>query len=142
MSRAPVMFLAALAAAALSVTPVEGAGGGGSAHKRSTTSETFVEFEGLAAAVVSGMRPAGTLQVEFGIETPDSAVHDLVMRLQPRLRAACAEAVAAYAGDLYLVGTPPDADLISRMMQERVDAAIGVEGAHVMLAMVIVYAAR
>jgi hypothetical protein len=136
------MILAAVAAAVLSVAPAGAAGGGGSAHKRSTTSETFVEFEGLAAAVVEGIRPAGTIQVEFGIEAPDREVYDLVVHLLPRLRAACSEAVAAYAGDLYLVGSPPDADLISTMMQERVDAAMGRTGAHVMLAMVIVHAAR
>jgi hypothetical protein len=141
MNLAPGMLLAALAAAVLSISPATGAGGG-SPHKRSTTSETFVEFEGLAAAVVEGIRPAGTIQVEFGLEAPDREIHDLVLRLQPRLRAACAEAVAAYAGDLYLVGTPPDADLIATMMQERVDVAMGVTGAHVMLAMVIVHGVR
>jgi hypothetical protein len=43
---------------------------------------------------------------------------------------------------MYLLGMRPDADLIASMMQERVNEALGAEGAHVMLAMVIVHGAR
>jgi hypothetical protein len=119
-----------------------GGHGGGSAQKRTTTSPTFIEFEGLASAVVDRARPAGMLQVEFGLEAPDEAIHERAMRLLPRLRSECSEALRAYAGDMYTFGTPPDADEIAGLMQARVDEALGGPGAQVVLAMVIYHSPR
>jgi flagellar basal body-associated protein FliL len=119
-----------------------GGGHGGSAQKRTTTSPYFIEFQGLATAVVDQARPAGMLQVEFGLEVPDEALHERATRLMPLLRAECAEALRTYAGDMYVFGTPPDAEEIGGLMQQRVDGALGASGAQVVLAMVIYHSPR
>jgi hypothetical protein len=142
MARVLPTILFALAAVLLAFAPRAAAAESGGSHKRTTTSATFIEFPGLAVAVVDGSRPAGVLQVEFGIEAPQAALYDRILHLQPRVRAECAEALRAYAGDMYLVGTPPDADQIAAMLQARVDQTLGAQGAQIILAMVIVHGAR
>lgn len=141
MLRAIPTFVIALAAALFALAP-RAAAEGASSHKRTTTSATFIEFSGLASAVVDGVRPAGVMQVEFGLEVPDHDLHELALRIQPRLQALCAEALRAYAGDMYLLGSPPDADMIASLIKDRVDEALGREGAQVVLAMVIVHRNR
>lgn len=140
--RALVFLAAVLWVVGFAAPALAAGGGGGSAQKRTTNSPTFIEFQGLASAVVNRDRPAGMLQVEFGLEAPDAAVHARAMRLLPRLRSECAEALRAYAGDMYTFGAPPDAEEIATLMQSRVDATLGGPGAQVILAMVIYHSPR
>ncbi len=139
--RALAVFVALLWLVGLAA-PAMAAGGGGSSQKRTTASEHFIEFRGLASAVVNRARPAGMLQVEFGLEVPDEHLHERAMRLLPLLRAECAEALRAYAGDMYTFGSPPDAEQVATLMQRRVDDALGGPGAQVVLAMVIYHSPR
>lgn len=138
MNRTLNLLAAALLAACLGFAPAAAEGGG----HRSTSSETYVELTGLATAVVARGRTAGILQVVAGVEASDAEVHERVLELQPRVQAACMEGLSAYAGDMYIAGTAPDADMIESMMQSRVDAAIGRPGARVLLGMVIVHHGR
>lgn len=142
-------FLAALIWLVGLAAPAFAAGGGGhgggsqqGSGSRITTSPAYVEFAGLATAVVDRARAAGMIQVEWGLEIPDARQRELAIHLMPLVRAECAEALRTYVGDMYTFGTPPDAEEIAAMMQERVDGALGAAGAQVVLSMVIYHAPR
>ncbi len=95
---------------------------------------------GLTATVTHDYRARGVLHVEAGVEIPDGRTRARAERLMPRLRAHCAEALRAYAGDQYRYGAVPDADRISVMLQAAVDDVLGEPGAgDIILGMVIIH---
>lgn len=140
-----VVVAAAFMAALFSSAAAVASGGGGDAHgahKRSTGSESFIELQSVTASVVSDFHAQGLFQVELGVDVPDHALHERALILEPRLRAACSEALRTYAGDEYVPGTPPDADRIKALMQEAVDEALGEPGAHVLFSMLVIQGGR
>ena len=142
MQRRP-RLLAALAAAALVSAPAFAAGGGhGESSACTTEGASYVPFGAMTATIARDYQPVGLLQIEVGVEAPDPALHARVIRLEPRLRAACGEALRVYLRDMYIVGTPPDADRIAVLMQEAIDEVLGQEGATLLLATLVVHGAR
>lgn len=125
-----------LDAASLSA-PAEAAG-----KKKTTASETYVDIASVAASVVQDFEVRSVLHVEAGLEIADDKLRAKAERLLPRLRAACADALRAYAGDQYAYGAAPDAERIAMRLQAAVDRALGQEGAQVLLSMVIVHNAE
>ena len=132
--------LAALATAGAIVwTPAYAAGG---SNKKTVISASYVEFGGMAATIARDYRPVGILQIEVGVEAVDHHLHDRVVRLEPRLRAACAESLRIYASEVYMTGTPPDADELAAMMQGAIDQALGQEGAQLLLGTLVLHSTR
>jgi len=135
------ILVAALSVAVLGLAPaVASGGGGGDSH--ASSNQSFIELQPLTATIVENFRPRGLFQVHIGLDVVDSDLHDRALHLIPRLRTACSEALRAYAGDEYMVGTPPDADRIIQMMQIAVDEAIGQEGVKVLYGMLVIQSGR
>lgn len=150
MTRALRISLTALSAVLLAAAPAlagGGGGGGGSDHgsrRRVTASEAFVELPGLTATVVQDFQARGVLHVEAGLEIPNARMRALAERMMPRLRANCAGALMAYAGDQYRYGAAPDADRISALLQAAANEVLDAEDgeAELLLTSVIVHEGR
>jgi len=128
-----------------SLAPAAASGGGDDGHgasKRTTGAESFIELAPLTATIIENFRPRGLFQVHIGFDVPDNNLRERAMRLEPRLRTACADALRAYAGDEYIIGTPPDADRIIGLMQAAVDEAIGEAGVQVLYSMLVIQGGR
>ncbi|MEE2565174.1 hypothetical protein [Hyphobacterium marinum] len=117
-----------------------GSGGGDSERRRMiTSSEGYVPLSPLTASVHADYRIRGVLQIEAGLEIPDSRLRARAQRLMPRLRDAYVAALSRYAGANYRYGDVPDTDRISLVMQETTDEILGQDGADFLLGMVIIH---
>lgn len=146
------IILALCAAALFHTTPAlaappaggDGHGSGGSESSGSerrrmiTSSQGYVPLSPLTASVHADFRIRGVMQIEAGLEIPDSRLRARAERLMPRLRDAYVAAISRYAGANYRYGDVPDADRISLVLQEATDEVLGQEGADFLLGMVII----
>ncbi|MGK0267398.1 MAG: hypothetical protein ACI82N_001651 [Maricaulis sp.] len=125
-----------------------GGGGGGhgappaqdSRHRSLTSSDSYLPLPPLMATVQADHRARGNLQIEAGLEVEDGRLRRRVEQSMPRLRNAYVTALSIYTGVNYRFGDVPDADRISQLLQDATDMTLGVEGARVLIGMVIINA--
>lgn len=148
------IILAALAAvlagtvpALASPPPAESGDGHGAAasgehpqrRRTITSSSAFVPLAPLTATLQADYRLRGILQIEAGLEIPDSRLRARAEEMMPRLRNAYVTRLSIYAGANYRYGDLPDADRISDLLQQATDEVLGEEGARVLLGMVVIH---
>lgn len=153
----PLLWLpgcAAVMVAGLATAPFASAAGGGKKaapaggapisqqQKRITSSENYIAVPGLIAAIAVDYRFSGLLQVEAGLDIPDSKARARAGQSMPRLRDSMRTAVADYVGNFYSAGAVPDPVQIKRRLQNAVDAILGPKIATVTLAVVMVQPGR
>lgn len=151
MTRLVLILAAALLAAtpaALASPPAGGDGQGASSaspagasdrRRMITSSPGYVPLTALTASVHADYQIRGVLQIEAGLEIPDSRLRARAERLMPRLRDAYVAALSRYAGANYRFGDVPDTDRISLVLQQATDEILGEDGADFLLGMVIIH---
>ena len=104
-----------------------------------TSSPDFVPLAPLTATLQADYRLRGILQIEAGLEIPDSRLRARAEEMMPRLRNAYVTQLSIYAGANYRYGEMPDAERISMMLQRATNEVLGQEGARVLLGMVVIH---
>jgi hypothetical protein len=131
MHRRLLLSLAALAAA----PGIARAAGGG--EKKKSGGGSYVALGTVLGTTIRRDGRRGVLSVECGLDTPDSALRERVEQSVPRLRAAYAQTVRAYAAGLGF-GDLPNVDYIARQLQQQTDRVLGRPGARLLLGAVVV----
>lgn len=107
-------------------------------RENTTAAETFVQFMPAMATTFSGMRPAGLMHFEYGLDIQSPAMRKRAIALAPRLRGAYGQILAQYAGSLYSPGEVPDANYLATRMQSATDRILGKGKAKFLIAMLMV----
>lgn len=123
-------------AAALALAPAVAVASGGG-EKKKGGGATFLQIKAIAATIIHRDGSRGVVTVECGVDVPDERLRTLAEQSQPRLRAAYAGFIQAYAGGLPAAGLP-NADYISREMQRLTDSVLGKKGAKLLLGTILV----
>ncbi len=123
-------------AAALSLLPAVASAAGGS-EKKKGGGLSFVPIKAVAATILRRDSSRGVMTVECGVDVADEKLRSLAMISQPRLRAAYAGFVQAYAVGLHAAALP-NADYMSREMQRITDLTLGKKGAKLLLGTILV----
>ncbi|MFZ5717936.1 MAG: hypothetical protein ACOY5Y_00565 [Pseudomonadota bacterium] len=131
MHRRLLLSLAALAAA----PGIARAAGGG--EKKKSGGGSYVALGTVLGTTIRRDGRRGVLSVECGLDTPDSTLRERVEQSVPRLRAAYAQTVRAYAAGLGF-GDLPNVDYIARQLQQQTDRVLGRPGARLLLGAVVV----
>jgi len=76
------------------------------------------------------------MTVEVGVDIPDANLRSRVNLSEPRLRAAYVQMLQLYASGLS-PGAAPDADYISRTLQQQTDTVLGMRGAKLLLGAIL-----
>lgn len=139
-----VLAFAGTASAHASPPPSSGDGHGAPPQQTQrgrsiTSSPDFVPLAPLTATLQADYRLRGILQIEAGLEIPDSRLRARAEEMMPRLRNAYVTQLSIYAGANYRYGEMPDAERISVMLQRATDEVLGQEGARVLLGMVVIH---
>ncbi len=124
----------ALAAVALALLP---AAASANEEKKKGGGATFLQIKAIVATIIHRDGSRGVITVECGVDVPDERLRTLASESQPRLRAAYAGFVQSYASGLPAAGLP-DADYISRQMQQITDTTLGRKGAKLLLGTILV----
>ena len=123
-------------AAALALLPTVAAASGGEEKKKGGGAQ-FLQIKAIVATIVRRDGTRGVVTVECGLDVPDEKLRTLADQSQPRLRAAFAAFVQAYAGGLPAGGVP-DADYMSRELQRLTDSTLHKKGAKLLLGTILV----
>ncbi|HEY0053241.1 MAG TPA: Tat pathway signal protein, partial [Caulobacteraceae bacterium] len=107
---------ALLAAALLSVAGAARA----SAPSGGGAQPTYLGFPTLTATVARPGGGRGVMSVEAGLDIADGPLMEQATAIQPRIRAAYAQALQSFAAAL-LPGLPPDADRLAGVLQQATD---------------------
>lgn len=102
-------------------------------QQRLTSAESYLPVPTLSAAVIQREVTRGTLVVDMGIDVQDPALRRRAGQAGPRLRDALRSALSTYATIYYRDRTAPDPTVLTRLMQQSVDRALGATGARVLL---------
>jgi flagellar basal body-associated protein FliL len=114
----------------------------GKEQRRITSAETYVPSPTLSAPITSNYQFAGLMVVDIGFDVPDAKLRARVTAMKPRLTDAMRSALADYTYARFRPGGAPDPDRIVQMLQQAADRTLGVGGAKVLLANVMVQRGR
>ena len=123
-------------AAALALLPAVASASGGE-EKKKGGGATFLQIKAIVATIIHRDGTRGVITVECGVDVQDEKLRALASASQPRLRAAFAGWVQSYASGLPASGVP-DADYISRQLQQITDSTLGKKGAKLLLGTILV----
>ncbi len=123
-------------AAALSLLPAAASAAGGEERKKGGGAG-FVQIKAIVATIVRRDGSRGVITVECGLDTSDDKVRQRATASEPRLRAAYAGFVQAYAAGLPTAGVP-DADYLARELQRLTDQTLGQKGAKFLLGTILI----
>jgi hypothetical protein len=134
-----LLLATALAAAPIAPSmPAIAAGGGAEATKKLGGSTSFLPFQAVAVTVMRNYRPAGIMQVDFGLDIPDNALRERAAAMAPVVRDAMHSATSRYLAANYTAGDVPDANRLSAMLQSVADRQFGAGKTKVYLVSVLV----
>ena len=125
------LFLSLIALAAL---PGAALASGG--EKKKSGGGSYVPIQTLLGTTIRG-GGRGVLSVDCGLDVPDTSLRTRAEQSVPRLRAAYAQTIQAYAAGLPS-GALPNAEYIVQSLQRQTDAILGRPGARVLLGAIIV----
>jgi len=125
------LFLSLIALAAL--PGVAMASGG---EKKKSGGGSYVPVQTLLGTTIRG-GGRGVLSVDCGLDVPDASLRTRAEQSVPRLRAAYAQTIQAYAAGLPS-GALPNAEYIAQSLQRQTDAILGRPGARILLGAIIV----
>jgi hypothetical protein len=97
----------------------------------------YIQIPTLTATIMRRDGRRGVLTVEAGVDVPDRKLRELAEASTPRLRAAYAQVVMTYGGQLG-IGAVPNADYLSRELQRQTDLVLGRPGARLLLGTILV----
>ena len=126
--------------AALAVTASAWAALAAPAHgeeRKKGGGETFIQLQTLTATVIRADGRRGVMTVDAGVDVPDDSLRERANQSTPRLRAAYAQVLQIYATGLP-GGAVPNADYLSRQLQQQTDLVLGRPGAHLLLGTILV----
>jgi flagellar basal body-associated protein FliL len=123
-------LMAAVIAAALAWTAIAEAS---SAQRRPTFSDSYVVVDPFVISVMEMHRVRGRLQIEFGLDIPDSRLRNRAEAMMPRLRDAYVRGLNRYAATRVRAGRAPDVADIAVHLQHWTNEVLGEEGARVLL---------
>jgi hypothetical protein len=126
--------------AALALTAWSWAAMAGAVHaeeRKKGGGETFIQLQTLTATVIRVDGRRGVMTVDAGIDVPDDALRERANESTPRLRAAYAQVLQIYATGLP-GGAVPNADYLSRQLQQQTDLVLGRPGARLLLGTILV----
>lgn len=98
--------------------------------------ETFIQLQTLTATVIRSDGRRGVMTVEAGVDVPDDGLRERANESTPRLRAAYAQVLQIYATGLP-GGAVPNADYLSRQLQQATDVVLGRPGAKLLLGTIL-----
>lgn len=98
---------------------------------------SYIQIQPLTATITRRDGRRGVMTVETGVDVGDKALRERADASTPRLRAAYAQVVMAYAAGLS-PGAPPNADYIARELQRQTDLVLGRPGARLLLGTILV----
>lgn len=128
-------FLLALAFAP--TVAVSGQARAGEPEKKKGGGPNYIQIQTLTGTVIRRDGRRGVLTVEAGVDVPDRKLHELAEASTPRLRAAYAQVVMTYGGQLG-AGSVPNAEYLSRELQRQTDIVLGKPGARLLLGTILV----
>ena len=108
-----------------------------SEEKRKAGGGSYVQMQTLLGTTLRASGGRGVLSVDCGLDVPDAALRARAEQSVPRLRAAYAQIIQAYAAGL-AAGALPSADYIAQQLQAQTDVVLGRPGARVLLGAIIV----
>ena len=111
------------------------ASGGG--EKKKVSGESYLVIQTLTGTTLRGGGKRGVMTVDCGLDVQDAALRKLADQSLPRLRAAYAQTVRAYAAGLS-PGVLPNADFLARTMQRQTDVELGRPGARLLLGAIVI----
>ena len=124
-----------LLAAALGLVPAVALASGG--EKKPGDVVRYVQVRAVAATIVRRDGTRGVITVECGLDVSNERLREKANASQPRLRAAYAAFVQAYAAGMP-ASTVPDADYLSRELQLVTDRTLGAKGAKFLLGTILI----
>ena len=128
MRRVSLILPFILAASVAVAAPVEKKKGGG---------DSFIQLHSLTATVLLSDHRYGVLQVDIGVDVPDSALRKRAEESIPRLQDAFVREMATYVPSIP-PGGAPNPDILSVQLQRAVDRVLGRPGAKVLLGSMLV----
>ena len=121
------LLIATAVAAALPAVALAAGG-----EKKTAVTSNYVKMDPLLGTTIRGSGRRGVLAVDCGLDVPDPVLRTLAQQSVPRLRAAYAQTIQAYASGLGPKSLP-NAEYISITLQRQTDAILGRRGARVLL---------
>lgn len=136
-------LLAIVLAFALTVAgPVRAAESGGKEQKapehKSTQSKSYVMVDPIYTTIVTDNRASGMLMVGAGLDVPNDAMREEVVRSLPVLRDAYIRNLMAFTANVVRPDTQPDIAMIADRLQAVTDRALKKKGAKILLAQVAI----
>lgn len=135
MDRRQVAKLALIAAAALAPAAAEASDSG--EKKKKTGGLSYIPLDSVSATIIRRDGRRGVLSVETGLDIPSPALHDMALKVVPRLKAAFVQSVQIYGAGM-TPGLPPNVDFLARELQRQTDLTLGQPGARLLLGSVLV----
>ena len=120
---------------ALAVLPPAAARAAG--DKKKSGGGSYVPVQTLLGTTMRAGGRRGVLSVDCGLDVPDESLRTRAEQSAPRLRAAYAQTIQAYAAGLP-TGALPNAEYIAQRLQQQTDGILGRRGARVLLGAIIV----
>ncbi len=106
---------------------------------RPESAQSYVSFDPFNISVVQKLRIRGMLQVEFGLDVPDSELRDRALMLDARLQDAYLQSLQFYTSHRLQLFYTPNAEEIALTLQAVTDKLLGQPGAHVLLGQVMLH---
>lgn len=97
---------------------------------------TFIQIQTMNANFRRRSGAMGIITMETGLDIPDEGLRKLANESVPRLRAAYAQFLATYAGNL-ANGAAPNADYMAAELQRQTDQVLGRPGAKFLIGSII-----
>ena len=135
MDRRLFFSLPVLAALPVAMWPAAARASGG--DKKKSGGGAYVPLATLLGTTVRASQKRGVLSVDCGLDVPDESLRTRAEQSAPRLRAAYAQTIQAYAAGLPS-GALPNAEYIAQRLQQQTDGILGRRGARVLLGAIIV----
>ena len=106
--------------------------GAAHAEEKKKDKGSYVSIDTLTAMVMTPNGRRAVMTVQSGVDVPDPVLRAFAESDTPRLRAAYAQVLQAYAGSIQ-PGSPPDADYVAKRLQQATDQVLGKPGGRLLI---------
>lgn len=135
----PRILPIALFAVALASSPAHAADKEQKAPEHKTTqSKSYIMVDPIYTTIVTDNRASGMLMVGAGIDVPNEALREEVVRSLPVLRDAYIRNLMAFTANVVRPDAQPDVNMIADRLQAVTDRALKKKGAKILLAQVAI----
>lgn len=106
---------------------------------RPESAQSYVSFDPFNISIIQNLRMRGMLQVEFGLDVPDSELRDKTLMLDARLQDAYLQSLQFYSSHRLQLYYTPNVEEIALTLQAVTDKVLGQPGAHILLNQVMLH---